>query len=102
MAKSPNAANGASNAPGQNKVRKARPQGPRTLYLILQDGIDPVQFRSQIKQATFNGRVVLRSIEGGAQPSVVKLTVETDKRSEGEGEVAVPGVEMPVAEGALV
>lgn len=76
----------AGGSPASKPKRQARPQGPRTLYLILQNGTDPAAFRAQIQQATFNGRAVLNSIEGGATPAIVKLKVESGKRNSSGGE----------------
>jgi hypothetical protein len=102
MARSPLATAALGNAPGQQKEKKKRVVGPRTLWIVLKPGSDPAAVKEQIDAVTFNGREVLRNMGTGTTPAVIKFEVAAEKRGQGggvsgdEGEVAT-GEEAAVA-----
>jgi hypothetical protein len=86
---------------GLAKKRAARPLGPRNLWIILKPGTDAAAVREQIENVTFNGREVLKGMEGGVTPSVIKYTITSTPRDKGEGsdEQVVPAAD-PLAAAA--
>lgn len=87
MARSPLATAALSNAPGQQKEKKRRNIGPRTLWIVLKPGSDPAAVKEQIEGVTFNGREVLKSMGTGVTPAVIKYEVSAEKRGQGNGGV---------------
>lgn len=71
------------------KPKRKQVQGPRKLYLILNQGADKAAVKAAIAEVTFNGRKLLEAIANGEQGADFLLfKIEVEARGEGMPEGA--------------
>ncbi len=86
MARTPETAGAAPSADATKRKPQVRKQGPRTVYVLFNEGTDPAlisQFQGALSKLTMNGRALLDALKGGKQVPFLNLTIEVEPKDGG-------------------